>query len=404
MGKSLGLAMEAVTWLPFAKLIWLVAADYDMTRQEFIYLSEAAVSCGLAMEKDVRLSMSKYSPSSMRSITGCIVETRTLADFRKLASKAPDLLIICEPGLIDNLQAVMELVWGRVSEKRGMVMLGGTSDKASEEWYELWSRWANPNPEGAKAFSVPTWQNTYTFPKGREDREFKVYEEMWGTESLMAHFGGVPAAPYNLVLRGTWSERVHVDENCIWLPSRPTEIAIDPNYSAPNAYTVECLQWDLATGDIFMVDEISESGLDHAAVIAMAKEREWFPHVFGGTIDPFAEGHHFGNAIPATYWLPLPLRFDHRPKVATSVQALKEALRIRPETGTPRMKVNPACTRFREEATRWRTDKYGHPSKLWCDAMKATAYWLNDKFFWEQMDSGAGPDDGDNVPQEWRFE
>src|SRR5438445_7359063 len=29
VGKSLGLAMEALAWLPFSQLIWLVGKDYD---------------------------------------------------------------------------------------------------------------------------------------------------------------------------------------------------------------------------------------------------------------------------------------------------------------------------------------------------------------------------------------
>lgn len=404
-GKSLFSGMEGVSWLIVPNgLIWIIGKDYDMTRQEFIYLSEAAVSCGLATEDNVHLSLNKYSPSVMRAITGCIVETRTLADFRKLASKAPDLVIVCEPGLIDNLKQVMELVWGRVAEKRGCVILAGTSDEASEDWYELYQRWQGGNPEGGKSYAVPTWENIYKFPKGRKDPEFITYEEMYGTEALDAHYGGIPASPRDLVLRGYWSEKVNVSADAIWTPNRPTEIAIDPNYAAPNAYTVECVQWDLETGDIFLVDEVSESGLNHDAMKALVSDKPWFTSVYGGTIDPYAEGNIYGNAVPATYWLPLALRYEHRPKVATSVQALKEALGPRPGIGRPRMLVNPDCRRFREEATKWRTDKYGKPQKLWCDAMKATAYWLNDHFMVERIRGGHDEESNEITASDWRLE
>src|SRR3990170_4640148 len=136
-GKSLASGMEGVSWLPYANLVWLVAKDYDMTRQEFIYMSEPGLSTGLVLPGSIKMSLNKYQPSALQSITGCVVETRTLADPMKLAAKPPDLVIVCEPGLIDNLSLVMELLWGRVSERRGCIWLAGTSDESSEEWYEL---------------------------------------------------------------------------------------------------------------------------------------------------------------------------------------------------------------------------------------------------------------------------
>lgn len=402
-GKSLFSGMEGVAWLPYAKLIWLVAKDYDMSRQEFIYIAEAAVSCGLAVERDIHLSLSKYSPCVMRSINGCVVETRTLSDFRKLASKAPDVVIVCEPGQIDNLKRVIQLIHGRLSEKRGLLIIAGTSDQSSEEWFELWSQWARPNLEGYRSFSIPTWQNTYKYPRGRKELTFESYERQYGHEALMAHYGGQPAPPYNLVLRGFWNEKVHVQPDLVWQPNRPTEIAIDPNYAAPNAYTVECIQWDLETGDIFLVDEVSESGLNHDAVKAIVAEREWFRYVTGGTIDPFAEGNVLGNYVPSTYWLPLPLRHDHRPRVATTVQALKEAMALRSD-GSAGFHVAPRCERFRREAAKWRNDKYGRPEKPWCDALKATGYWLVDRYAVERT-PGWGDDESNEVlASDWRFE
>ena len=398
-GKSLFSAMEAVTWLPYADLIWIVGRDYDITRAEFIYLSEAAASCGLALDKDVHLSLNKYSPSVMRSITGCVVETRTLADYHKLAAKAPDVVIICEPGLIPNLKAVMELVAGRVSQKRGCVIVAGTSDESSEEWFELWSRWQQPNPEGGKSFSVPSWQNIHVFPKGRDEDEFLVYEKVWGTEAYMAHFGGVPSPPRNLVLRGYFSEQLHVKPGLVWRPGLPTEVAIDPNYSAPNAYSVLCIQWDLGSGEIFLADEVAESGMNHDEIKKMVFAREWSVAVTGGTIDPFAEGNVYGNLPPATYWLPWPLRYNHHPRVATTVQALKEALS--PSQGRPRMVVSDKCVRFRKEATLWKLDRFGRPEKTWCDAMKATGYWLVDKFGAERTPGWGDDESNEVVASDW---
>ncbi|KKK67053.1 hypothetical protein LCGC14_2957940, partial [marine sediment metagenome] len=74
-GKSLYSGMEGLAWIPYAKLIWLIAVDYDTTRQEFAYLAEGAISTGLALPQSVHIPMNRYQPCTLRAINGCIVET-----------------------------------------------------------------------------------------------------------------------------------------------------------------------------------------------------------------------------------------------------------------------------------------------------------------------------------------
>ena len=391
-GKSLYSGMEGLAWIPYAQLIWLIAVDYDTTRQEFAYLAEGAISTGLALPQSVHIPMNRYQPCTLRAINGCIVETRTLSDFRKaLTAKPPDLIIVCEPGLIDNLTQVMELLWGRVAEKRGGIILAGTSDESSEEWYQIWEGWNHESPEGGKSFSIATWDNAYRFPKGQDEREFKIYEAKYGHEALMAHYGGIPSAPSNLILKGYWSHEVNVDPSIEFDKSKPVEITIDPGYDSH--YVVEVMQWNYDNDRLQMVDEVAEVGLTHDEVRALCEARPWWRYVQGGTIDPYAgENHVYGSIMPVYYWEPVRLRLDYRPRVPTTVQALKEAL-ANGDRG-PRLTVSDRCTRFIYEAARWRKDGM-NPSKKKCDALKAAGYWLVDHFGQERV-LGAHEDE-DNV-------
>lgn len=402
VGKSLFSGMEAVTWLPYAQLIWLIAEDYDMSRQEFTYLAEAGVSSGLVRPSDVHFSLNKYQPCALKSITGCVAETRTLADYRKLAAKPPDLVIVCEPGLIDNLGDVMELLWGRVAEKRGRILLAGTSDQASEEWYKLWMEWQAENPDGGESYSIPTWENLHRFPKGIEEYTFLSYRQKYGEEPFLAHFGGIPAAPRDIVLKGYWDRGLHIDPNIEFDKERPVEITIDPNYSLGHRYTVEALQWDELSGDIIAVDEVAVEGCTHDEVVALCKDRPWWNNVVGGTIDPFAgESHVFGAPPPIGYWRPVQLRTAHRPRVATTVQAIKEAL-----IG-PRLRVSPRCERLIWEAPRWKQERTGQPSKENCDAWKAIGYWLVDRFHVERNEPRDYDDNvviGSSGALNWQFD
>ena len=400
--------MEALAGIPFSKLIWIIGVDYDTTRQEFLYLSEGAISSGLARPSEVHMSVSQYTPSRLRAINGCIVETRTLANVRKLASKAPDMIIVTEPGIIDYLPLVFELCMGRVSEKKGRIFLAGTSDEASEDWYELWREWQDPNnPIGGDSFSIPTWENTHSFPGGREDREFHVYEQKYGHEALMAHFGGIPSDPQNLVMKGYWKKDVHVsEEGTSFDRSYPAEITIDPNYSLEHRYSIEIMQWDPSLERdpcIWIADEIAEEGLTHDDMRALFEQNDCRKFITGGTIDPYAaESHVFGAPSPVSYWdPPFALRYHIRPRVNTTVQALKQALSRRPN-GKPRMMVSPKATRFIWEMGHWKGNKSGRPDEQNCDATKAAGYWLVDQFS-QEMAQGE-EDNSVTKTSEWSYD
>lgn len=397
-GKSTGAGMHGLGWLPYAQLIWLVAKDYDMSRQEFTYLVEGGLSTGLVNPKDIHMSINKYQPCALRSVTGCVVETRSLMDFRKIAARPPDLVIVCEPGLIDNLNEVMELLWGRVSEKRGQIMLAGTSDESSEEWYELLEEWQDPNNlEGGAAFQIPTWENHYRYPGGIEDPVFTMYRAKYGEEQFMSHFGGRPASPRGLVLKGYWTKDM-VDSSLEHMQGLPLEIAVDPNYSQDHRYSVEFIQWDRQ--NTFLIDEIAVEGETHDEVLARVDAHPLRPYIQGGVLDPFAgESHVYGAPAPVSYWRRYHLRCDIRPRVNTTVQALKELMT--PNTdGTHHFFVSDKCERFIYEANRWRTGKSGKPNQDPCDATKAVGYWKVD-----QNGNEHGIVDSDNlVAGEWEYE
>ena len=401
-GKSLTAGMEGLAWLPYAQLIWLIGKDYERTRPEFTYLAEGGISTGLVSPSQIHMPLDKHQPWALRAITGCIVEAVTLADWKKsLTAKAPDVIIVCEPGLIDGLHDVVELLWGRLSEKRGALILAGTSDEANEEWYELWEGWSRENPEGGHAFSMPTWDNLHRYPGGKKEREFLVYEEKYGREALLSHYGGIPASPRDLVLRGFWKYGVHVDSTLEFNPSFPAEITIDPNYSLGNRYVVELVQWDHLSPRIWIPDEVAVEGMTHDQVRSLCEDKPWWRYISSGTIDPYAgEAHVYGAPAPMFYWEPLDLRTAHRPRVNTTVQAVKEALAL--DEGAPRLRVSPRAERFIYEASRWRNEKGGAPSKKNCDALKATGYWLVDHFAQERME--AREEDNVVTAGEWKYD
>ena len=156
------------------------------------------------------------------------------------------------------------------------------------------------------------------------------------------------------------------------------------------------------SGQEWVVDEVAEEGFTHEQIIEVCRGREWWPYVTAGTIDPYAgESHIYGSHAPVWYWEPhVDLRLDHRPRVRTTVQALKSAF-IGDQL--PPMLVSDRCERLIWEAPRWRQTKTGEPQKHTCDAMKALGYWLVDRRASMQLQA-AYADTNEMEVSDWRVD
>lgn len=392
-GKSLASAVELACWTPHASLIWLAADTYDLTRQEFEYAAEALVSLGFTERSLISLPRQRYMPCVLETYWGCRVESRSLRDIETFVARAPDLVVVCEPGQADRL--TVEKAHERLSTRRGLLWMAGTFEQMGEkgQWMEdLWRRWSRwPNPDGGKSFSLPTWANVWAYPGGRADPELLRLRASYPSErEWLLRVAGVPVPAVSLVLGSYWDRARHVDERVRYLPVwegsiLPVELAVDPGYSGGSHYAVLAIQ--RAGEEIRVVDEVAVSSMVHEEVIEICRKREWWERVSGGVIDPYAGSSHiYGARSPAEVWMSAAgktLRPAPRASVEDLVNQVATALR-NPATGRPALKVSPRARRLIWEMEHWRRARlpggqgYGPPSRNNCDAVKALGYWLLD--------------------------
>lgn len=409
-GKSLWSGMEALTWLPFSLLVWVMGMGYRNARPEFVYLAEGAQSSGLALPADVRIPDDPDKACSLFSVphpspagpVRCEVRTLTLRDYeRQAATRRPDLIVLCEPGLIEGLAQMEPTIWGRLAERRGRLIAAGTSEESSEDWFQIMNEWKQAdNDMGGEIYTLPTWENTKIYPLGIRDPVFVSYRKRFGEELFMMRYGGVPAPPKGLVLKGYWGEHL-VFEDLEFDPGLPTEVFIDPNSLDPAKYSVGFVQWDEMTGDINIVDEIARSGLTHPEMVALFRQHPLAKFVMGGVIDPHAAGHRTGAGIPPDeYWREVvpDLRFNNGKQipVVRTVGAIKEMMAQRAGGSRPRLRVSSRCERMIYEGPRWKLSGQGKPRTDFCDMLKAFGYWSVDKLHNERITATF---DRDNIIQ-----
>lgn len=404
-GKSLFIGAELATWLPFSLLIWVMGMGYRNARQEFQYLAEFALAAGLAREKDIHIPDDIDKPCTMYSIphpskaglVPCEVRSLTLREYeRQAATRRPDIIAICEPGLIDGLLDMQPTIWGRLGERRGRLIAAGTSEESSEDWFRLMTEWAVPdNDWGGEVYTMPTWENTHVYPMGEKDPEFVSYRKIHGDEIYRMRYGGVPAQPKGLVLAAYWGEHL-VDDDLEFDTSLPLEVFIDPNYLEPAKYSVGFVQWDSMNGDVNVIDEIAETGKTHPEMIDIFKRHPLAPLVTGGVIDPHAAGHRTGAGDPPDeYWNEVvpDLRFNNGKQipVVRTVGAIKEMMA--PRQGTrQRLRVSSRCERMIYEGPRWKLTGQGKPGVTYCDMLKAFGYWSVDRLHTERVTAAFNQD------------
>lgn len=389
-GKSLFGSMEVVPWSLHSDLIWIAADSYDLARQEFEYVVEALLSLDFTEPRLVSFPENKYQPCAVETIWGTLIETKSLKDPSTFVARAPDLVLICEPGLtsITSVYRANE----RLTTRRGQLLMPGTFENAAPWMMEYWNKWKRwPNEDHAKSWSCPSWLNRQVFPKGLLDPEtIKLRQNCETFDEFLLRYVGVPATPPDLIMSNAWKERVHVGR-VQYIPkldgdSRllPVYAAIDPGYSGDSRYVVLAIQVIPQSRKVRVIDEVVGHRLTHEQVIRLCMQREWWPVCTSGTIDPYAgNSHALGATPPIQIWAKpeysVRLTTPPRPKggVEEEIQVVKSYLT---SSNGWHLEVDQRCERLRWEMASWKRRRTAstltQPQKNNCDAIKALAYFL----------------------------
>jgi hypothetical protein len=168
-------------------LFWLVAAQYPLARQEFLYIKNWSIKLGMV---DGQIIEPQQGSWVLTLHHGIILQTVSAEHEETIASVAPDLIGVCEAGQCSDL--VRLFLQGRAMEKRAMIIYSGTleddTSHAQWAWYpELATQWLDGGIcDGVRqgefyhdcatehyCYSLPSWINTSIFPGGEEDEEIQ---------------------------------------------------------------------------------------------------------------------------------------------------------------------------------------------------------------------------------------
>lgn len=264
------------------KLIWIVGGIYEMAKPEFSYAYEDLKKLGLVDKSYLpRLGSLEVQGPGYRMLT------KSSDDVLRLAAEAPDFVLMCEVAQ-QTLEVFLRLR-GRIAEKRGHLIAGGTFEGSLGWVPEYWRKWRYENEDGGVSFSIPTWSNTYIFPGGLDDPEIKALKATYPPAMFQERFGAEPCPPSTLVFpEFRWD--IHTQEDIVddWEDFQgEIELAIDPGYNAP--YAVLAI-WR-TDNMVRVVDEIYHRQMLGEHIIRMAQGKRWWRYVTGAVIDVEGRKH-----------------------------------------------------------------------------------------------------------------
>lgn len=321
-------------------LYWLLGNDYEACRGEWEHIVEDFQKLELLACPPTK----NIDPGEIKLQDGTQILTKSARYPEKIATVAPDGILICEGAQVDY--DVFLRAWTRLAEKRGWLSMAGTFEQEEYVgWYrELYQLGQSANKLELKSFSLPTWTNTFIFPGGRNDPEILNKEAGMSAEKFQERFGGVPCPKSGRVIT-EFSNSIHV-KDCPFNKDLPVELAIDPGYAG--AYAVLAIQ---DYGDhLKVIDEIYVQGVVTKDIVLMCKKREWWSAVQGGAID-IAARQHQAMAAPVEVWASeggITLQ-SKRVGVEDGIDLLRTHLKQHPVTGRPGIEFDPKNRGFISE-------------------------------------------------------
>ena len=319
-------------------LYWVVGADFEDARKDFDYFYQFQ----LQLDNVAEASVPGHFDQQAVVITkmGQTIKTISSYDFTKIARDEPMGIVGAEASRW--YAETFERCEGRLIRQypHSWGFFSG-SPEASFGWFKDVATFAEgPNDRSIRSFFIPSWCNLAKYPGGRDDPAILRAEAGRSPQKFAERFGAKFVPPRGLVCH-SFNYTLHVDTFLDVDPDLPIYLGIDPGGIV---YSVLFVQFT-PDGEIHVVDEIYAHRWPHSQVINEFEGHPWRHLVEGGAIDVASKQPQNAMPISLNEWFNdtgLNL-WAQKHDVESTVERLYWALSPNPNTGRPRLRINPRC-------------------------------------------------------------
>ncbi len=276
-------------------LIWLIGPDYVQAKAEFLYLVDWCQRLNLYSKH----TQPADGQCTLVTKTGWRIETKSARYAERLGSVAPDGIVLCEPGQMN--EEVYSMALGRLAQKRGWLMAVGTLEAEDGQghprwlWYEdLANKWKH-NLEGMdkRSFTLPSWTNKKEFPLGENDPKLLDLKEALSPYTYARKVRGEPVGVEHACFPELWMEDAEerygrslqwsiINEKVNFIDGA---FGVDYGSSPDHPSSIVVLQID-QYGRIWVRDCWMETGGNYQQIDSAVEARRRLYGVFKGRVDP----------------------------------------------------------------------------------------------------------------------
>lgn len=392
-GKSQWAGYEVASLLPWCTLVYLVGVEYENTEPEFSYIKQCLEGIGyLESKREPKTGARSLVMAESGAEVKCLSFATRGSDALITTGRAPDLVVMCEAGTCeeDNFLAAV----GRVTEKRGAVIMTGTL-KRSKPWYvSLWRAMQTAgNKWNGSSFSFPSWENRSIYPLGEEDPAIVALKEMLGPVRYAERIGAAPVPSPLLVFGREFDWSLHV-KPVEYESGLPLCLACDPGYAG--AYALLVLQVT-SSSDVRVIGEFYEryATWDRAVEWLLAQpyvdkdETGKVRNVQRAVMDIAGTQHHADRSQVENWYDRTGIVWRSNPVgIDTGISRLRDFLRSPFDWEATRIRISPKCEGLLwelSEGEMYASDGEGSPARerpIDKDnhARKALSYFLYEMF------------------------
>lgn len=336
---------------------WIIGPEYTDCEKEFRIVHDTFKSLGIDKISTKFLNNTENGNMHIKTRWGFDLECRSARHPESLVGEGLDFVLLVEAGR-HKRRMFGDYVRPALSDKRGMSLMSGVPEEASETSLLYWAynRGQDPDKVQWKSWRMPSWTNSIVFPGGRNDPEILEAEDDLTEDEFDRQYAGKFVQRHGRVMT-EWDSDDHVKE-VKFNPRWPLYAGVDFGYT--NDWVWLWIQVDPMDHTVYVIGEHRWKMRDTEDIAKNEiKPHPWLDKLVRIYVDPSSPDdasilrRHLGVTTAA----------NTGGEIKVRLQLIRSALKMRPdylEDGHPEKKpgliVDRSCTKLiweMSEGYRW---------------------------------------------------
>lgn len=231
---------------------WIIGPEYTDCEKEFRIVHDTFKDLGIDKISSKFLNNTENGNMHIKTRWGFDLECRSARHPESLVGEGLDFVLLVEAGR-HKRRMFGDYVRPALSDKRGMSLMSGVPEEASETSLLYWAynRGQDPTKTQWKSWRMPSWTNSVVFPGGRNDPEILEAEDDLTEDEFRRQYGGEFVQRHGRVMT-EWDDDVHlIDQK--YNPRWPLFAAVDFGYT--NDWVWLWIQVDPMDHTVYVIGE-----------------------------------------------------------------------------------------------------------------------------------------------------